>query len=154
MLTTSSLHIESFLPFDREATFSSAVVLIIAAAVDPSLLRDKESRLNIAYSILDDMAGRGNRIAEYHKHELEQLDLNMQKLISFPPHATISMGERDARGRSHSDAPPTVDTVGSEWNSEDGFSGEQLMAVANSLDFNQLDWLVSGDIERPFGDEF
>lgn len=155
---------ECFVPFDREATFSSAVVLVIAEAVDPSLLRAEEPRLNIAYAILDEMIDRGNRIADYHKHELEQLDSNMQKLL-FLQRAETNMSNFDERGitptsmgghgvseNPRADANmPTVDTVLSEWNSEDSFSGEQLMAVANSMDFNQLDWLISGDMERPFG---
>lgn len=142
---------------------------MIAAVVDPSLLRNKDPRLNIAYGILDEMAGRGNLIAEYHKHELEQLDLNMQRLLSLQqPDGTMdfqaqsgitptSMEGQDAISyppgshlRMDSNDAATIDTILSEWNSEDGFSGEQLMAVADSLDFNQLDWLVSGDIEQPF----
>lgn len=110
------------------------------------------------------MIGRGNRIAEYHKHELEQLDLNMQKLCALQrleintiqqsesgitPTSTRNHGADDLSRMDPN--THTVDTVLSEWNSEDSFSGDQLMAVADSLDFNQLDWLVSGDIDRPFG---
>lgn len=145
---------------------------MIAAAVDPSLLRDQEPRVDAAYSILDEMIGRGNRIAEYHRYELEQLDLNMQKLLPLQQPIIL------ADSRAQSDTTPisteyqdvdvqrtgihartesstaSIDTILSEWNSEDGFSGEQLMAVADSLDFNQLDWLVTGNISQPFGVNF
>lgn len=40
-----------------------------------------------------------------------------------------------------------IGTLLSEWNSEDGLSGEHLMAVADSLDFGQLNWPAMGDID-------
>lgn len=85
------------------------------------------------------MSGRDNRIAEFHKHELEELGRNVRKLLLLQ------------QSEIHVDAL-AVDTMMSEWKSEDDFSGDQLMAVADSLNFNQLDWLVSGDADnRPFG---
>lgn len=132
--------------------------------VDPSLLREEDSSLSTAYTVLDEMINRGNRVAEYHKHELEQLDQNMQKLPSLQQGDANATEQIDAGDTPRTIHDPclnhhnrmgsntaTVDTVLSEWNSEDSFNGDQFIAVANSLDFTELDWLVSGDIERPFG---
>jgi hypothetical protein len=157
---------ESFIPFDREAAFASAVVLAIADVVDPSLVRDCGSRLQVVQSIFDEMSSRGNRIAKMQKQELEHLksSIDAYKIIC----------ERNAAGQQttpNSVGMPTMpvpddpmfhneqlqpgidsmDTLLSEWNSEDGLNGEALLAIANSLDFEQLNWLATSDLEQTFG---
>lgn len=118
--------------------------------------------------ILDEMVSRGNLIAAFRKSELQQLDETLTKL-----HTTTSANLAPARdnttvmqgfdgdptttgggggeslgdiGSSHSQMPfePLHD-----WNSEEGLSGDQLIAVADSLDFTDLDWLSELPIVRP-----
>ena len=117
--------------------------------VDPSLLRKNESWLQNTNSILDEMVSRGNVIAGLRKAELQQLDETLTRLhtSSVPAPAPIPQsfeggptggeGVRDI-GSSHSQMQfePLHD-----WNSEEGLSGDQLIAVADSLDFTNLDWL-------------
>ncbi|KAK4613741.1 Proline utilization trans-activator [Fulvia fulva] len=158
---------ESFIPFDRDAAFSSAVVLNVAATVDPSLVKNKDPRLQTALAILDEMTTRGNRIAEFHKFELEQLAANLRRLQAMSsaanegradstsqvsPNETTSLSVAPMDGQNSEDFQTTfdnIDTILSEWNSDDGLSGEHLMAVADSLDFGQLNWLTMGDFEQP-----
>lgn len=150
---------ESFLPFDLDAAFSSAVVLSLAGTVDPSLFRDVDrSWLQAVYVLLEEMVSRGNQIARFVTSELHQLDEAIKLLPSTSSSATAAQQSTAKQG-----PPPSQPDVGitheannsmgangqtsitpdffSEWNSDDGLSGDQLMALANSLDFEHLDWL-------------
>ncbi|KAL9093941.1 MAG: hypothetical protein Q9165_003864 [Trypethelium subeluteriae] len=155
---------ESFVPFDREATFSSSVVLSVAATVDPSLVRDRDSRFITASSILDDMVSCGNRVADFQRRELDQLDISLRRLRDFPSPATSSQQvqhENSASAASYIMTPADIQIDGSdqpmpnvdigrlldEWNSEDSLNGEQLMAVVDSLDYGQLNWPGVGDFD-------
>ncbi|KAF7198465.1 putative transcriptional regulatory protein [Pseudocercospora fuligena] len=165
--------LECFLPFDREATFSSAVILLVAAAVDPSLLRNRDSRFDTALLLLQEMANHGNLIADYHRDELEQLDCYIQRFQASQ--ASAANAEPASHSVSPSDLgsyqvdmpfiqPPegpgqtqenldNIETILSEWNSDDGLSGEHLLAVADTLDFSQLSWL-GADFDQPIGMQF
>ena len=120
--------------------------------VDPSLLRKDESWLQKTHLFLDEMIARGNLIAGLRKAELQQLDETLTKLhTSF----TTSVTARDSVMPSYDGDPNGREgsrDVGSshsqmqfeplhDWNSEEGLSGDQLIAVADSLDFTNLDWL-------------
>ena len=120
--------------------------------VDPSLLRRKESWLQKTHLILDEMVSRGNLIAGLRKAELQQLDETLTRL-----HATSTslVTSHDSVMQSLEGDPTggeSVRDIGSshsqmqfeplhDWNSEEGLSGDQLNAVADSLDFTNLDWL-------------
>lgn len=153
---STNIPTESFLPFDLDATFSSAVVLSLAAAVDPSLLRNKGPFLETVYVLLDEMVSRGNLIAKFHKAEIQQLDENIKLL----PVASENSSNASQRGQQESPYQTNVvsnngivvpmqthDSVSmgsdylGDWYSDDGLTGEQLMALADSLDFEQLDWM-------------
>lgn len=143
-------------------------MLLVAAAVDPSLLRNRDPRLGTALLLLQEMANHGNLIAEYHKDELEQLDAYIQRFQASQmeeqaatQHLGHSVSPSDL-GSYQVDMPfiqppdgsaPTrenlenIETMFAEWNSDDGLSGEHLLAVADTLDFNQLSWLATIDFE-------
>ena len=132
--------------------------------VDPSLLRKTDSWLSKTHLILDEMVARGNLIAGLRKAELQQLDDTLTKLHTTTPvtarDSSISIrhsfdgddtntgtGGESARdvGSRHSQIPfePLHD-----WNSEEGLSGDQLIAVADSLDFTNLDWLSATPLDQ------
>lgn len=139
-------------------------MLCLANAVDSSLLRDRGPWLQSAFDILDEMISRGNLIAGFHKSELQQLDANLKMLPATPrsiptaqttapvpgleeviyesAHAGIDL-ENALPERHDPSALMNFDTLGSEWNLDDGMSGQQLLALADSLDFGQLDWIES-----------
>ena len=120
--------------------------------VDPSLLRRKESWLQRTHLILDEMVSRGNLIAGLRKAELQQLDETLTRL-----HATSTsyVTSHDSVMQNLEGDPvggESVRDIGSsrsqmqfeplhDWNSEEGLSGDQLNAVADSLDFTNIDWL-------------
>ena len=151
--------VESFLPFDLDATFSSAVVLSLASTVDPSLLRNKVQWLQTVFVILDEMITRGSLIAKFHKSELQQLDSNLKSLPLTPDNPgtgsqvdpretplqhcrTTSYPWNDGNAPASGDGQSSFgqDFLG-DWYSEDGLNGEQLMALADSLNFEHLDWM-------------
>ncbi|KAI9695084.1 MAG: hypothetical protein M1820_008946 [Bogoriella megaspora] len=156
--------LETFVPFDREATFSSSVVLSVAAAVDPSLVKDRGPRFITACNILDEMVTCGNRIADLQRRELDQLDSSLRRLQEMPntvnlnrqiqnetPESSASYSALPADGQFHrrDQSMPDVDlgNLLGEWNPEDGLNGEQLLAVVESLDYGQLNWPGMGDFE-------
>ena len=160
MINVGSPRPESFLPFDLEAVFSSTIVLCLANAVDASLVRDKSPWLQKSFDVLDEMISRGNLVAEFHKSELQQLDDKLKMLPATPRSQpsvgrpstsdallrTNSFGTVNEQADPGSSVPLGYDYLLNEWNSDDGLSGEQLMALADSLDFGaigQLDWLDS-----------
>lgn len=130
---------------------------MITATVDPSLIRKETDWLPVAYGVLEEMEGRGNLVASLRKSELEHLDKNLKSLPSAPigsavanepenqtnllngPFENPNMADTLVGGEGPSD----IDTL-CDWNSEEALNGEQLMAVADSLDFSDLDWLSAG----------
>ena len=128
--------------------------------VDPSLLRKNESWLQKTHVILDEMVSRGNLIAKFRKAELQQLDETLTRLHNT---STNSVPARDSVMQNFEEDPTGRESLGDigssqsqvqfeplhDWNSEEGLSGDQLIAVADSLDFTDLDWLSELPIVRP-----
>ena len=119
--------------------------------VDPSLLRRNESWLQQTHMILDEMVSRGNLIAGLRKAELQQLDETLTRLhttstsLITPQTSVMQSFEGDPMGgervREISSGPSQMQFEPlQDWNSEEGLSGDQLIAVADSLDFTNLDW--------------
>ena len=164
---------ESFIPFDLESTWSCAVVFLVTNMVDPSLLRRNESWLQKTHSILDEMVSRGNLVAGLRKAELQQLDETLTRLHTTTTSSTAlvtttsthdaNVLQQQQQQPFEGDGPPaaggaeSVQDVGScqsqmqfeplqDWNSEEGLSGDQLIAVADWLDFSHLDWLSAAPL--------
>lgn len=134
--------------------------------MDPSLVRDKNPRLDTAYTLLDEMVCRGNLIAGYNKRELELVDSNLKKLhelnaaaqqpnqnetptsVTIPLPIQLQQTGQSGPDEQLQDSLYNIDTILSEWNSEDGLSGEHLLAMADSLDFGQLNWMDMGDYDQ------
>ena len=149
---------ESLVPFDLESTWSAAVVLLVAHAVDPSLLRNVDELRSIAYAILSEMVARGNRVASFYKEELELLEHHLRELASAS--TLVSGGGYDAGAGPSSNSNSDSTTAGlgggnfdstgfsaggrntlQEWYFDDGMiDGEQLMRAANSLDLDAFQW--------------
>ena len=138
------------------------MVFLVTNIVDPSLLRKNESWLQKTHSILDEMVSRGNLVAGLRKAELQQLDDTLTRLHTT---STTSVSTHDAVSRRFEGEPAGaegVQDVGSsrsqmrfeplqDWNSEEGLSGDQLIAVADSLDFSHLDWLSAAPLGQMDG---
>lgn len=75
-LFTHIMYAEVFLPFDLEFTYGAAIHLTMANALFPHLAEEQDST-EAAYTILDEMIAKGNRVAEVRKREL----LNLKQLF-------------------------------------------------------------------------
>ena len=140
------------------------MVLVLATAIDESLLRQKSSWLETAYDILDEMTSRGNVIAGLQKSELQQLDDNIKKLQNLPHngHNGGQIGNPDAPSSTSpetaatapvgsAEGAPDVPDGSGDFSSDDGlFSGNQLQILAETFDFDQFDyWLATGNLNGP-----
>ncbi|KIW77665.1 hypothetical protein Z517_07497 [Fonsecaea pedrosoi CBS 271.37] len=160
--------LESFLPFDLDAAFTSAIALLMAATVDPSLLKDCSPWLQRAHAVFDEMISRGNRVARMIKSELQQLENILNRLSSneenqpviFTRHPSLrgSLGFDERHPRACVTAQPSLVSIApppytassqpssndfpmDELTWQDGITAEQLLNFADSMDLTALDWL-------------
>ena len=123
--------------------------------MDPSLLRSDEPWLQKTRSILDEMISRGNLIAGLRKAELQQLDETLIKLQAS--HTDPGSARNESIVQDFGDDLGTLENFPNpesvnpkntthmhfeplnDRNSE-GVSVNQLVAVADSLDFGNIEW--------------
>ncbi|KAG9499156.1 hypothetical protein J7337_009971 [Fusarium musae] len=147
--------LETFLKFDQDAAFSATIALLMAAAIDSSLLPDHTPWTQRAYGLFDEMNSRGNLVANMVAAELKQLEDLLKGFLanndSRPVVATQGpntprqgfMNDIDSGTGSVTDyAEPfsfeSDDDLGLGLNYE--LSAEQLLNIANSLDIDSLTW--------------
>ncbi|KAL4896848.1 Zn(II)2Cys6 transcription factor [Aspergillus ambiguus] len=134
--------LDSFLPFDLESTVVSTFVLLVLPAVDHCLLDESDNWLRKSCTILDEMIFRGNRIAAYRKSELDQLSSMLDEI------SDESSRKMDCEIRQqlpsfltpHSDDHQEVDSH--------GFTTADIMAVAESIDIGDVDWIAHAVTEN------
>ncbi|KAF4977143.1 hypothetical protein FZEAL_6286 [Fusarium zealandicum] len=143
---------ETFLRFDLDATFTSTIVLLMAAAIDSSLLQDHSPWSQRAYAIFDEMYSRGNLVADLIASELKQLEGLLSKFLvkdnSSPAHNrhTPGVGSVDDMDTSTIEVAGYAQPFELETSEDFGLglnyelSAEQLMNMANSLDIDSLTW--------------
>ncbi|KAL3439673.1 hypothetical protein BDV09DRAFT_157912 [Aspergillus tetrazonus] len=136
--------LDSFLPFDLESTFVSSVVLLMAQAIDHSLLESRRPWLDKSYLILDDMIYRGNLIAQYRKTELEQLSALMYQLA--PDRQPDDTSKE--RGLELSSPLPPAYRIPELPGLNDGLTTAEIMAVAESIDTGDVDWVAHAVTEN------
>lgn len=138
---------ESCIPFDMESTWSAALVLLIVSIVDPSLSENNDSSLHTAYTVLDEMSSRGNRIAAYRRAELLQLQTTLQTLATRRTDLSaeaMSPGQDTITVDSASLGHPSLDYLQTQC----AFQNGHLDAVADSLDVAGLHWLSVDSLEQ------
>ncbi|KAL4863875.1 hypothetical protein BDV12DRAFT_206112 [Aspergillus spectabilis] len=139
--------LDSFLPFDLESTFVSSVVLLMAPAIDSALLESRKPWLQKSYMILDDMVSRGNLIAQFRKSELEQMS---DLLYQLAPDRLLESDDPLRKGRQigMSSPPPPVYRVPELPTLTDGLTTAEIMAVAESIDTGDVDWVAHAVTEN------
>ncbi|KAL3475772.1 hypothetical protein BJX99DRAFT_270907 [Aspergillus californicus] len=139
--------LDSFLPFDLESTFVSSVVLLLAPALDCALLGSRKPWLQKSHTILDDMISRGNLIARFRKSELEQLS---GLLCQLTPDRPVRIEELPTKGQHDdlSSPPPPAYRVPDLPNMNDGLTTAEIMAVAESIDTGDVDWVAHAVVEN------
>lgn len=130
-------------------------MLLITPVIDPSLSKDHESSLRIVYQVLDEMAAAGNAIAASRRAELEQISKSLMGLADTSHQescsdSAISRGEGALLQNSTIQAGSTqFETEVSsfpDYRFDDALSGQQLEAVADSLNLIGPDWLWATDL--------
>ncbi|KAG9769159.1 hypothetical protein KCU88_g6965, partial [Aureobasidium melanogenum] len=152
--------IETFLPFDLEATFLSAIVLVMARLMGGLSSEHQPSWLRIAYSILDEMESRGNVIAQSRKKGLEHLERAFEYLTAHVPDTdmagapqhTMSAAGRSVQQYDKSPADllstaveegqfyPGYEALGGNW--PESFSAMHLQSVVDSFGASDFNWLL------------
>ncbi|KAJ9363407.1 Zn(II)2Cys6 transcription factor [Paecilomyces variotii] len=146
--------LETFLYFDLESVFVSAMVLLLAPVIDTRLLETRSPWLQKSHSIIDDMISSGNLIAKFRKSELQQVEGVLDRLSSsWPIPATNVAVSRDS-GAVNQPGPAlaqehpmqfTENNFSSENQEQyafnEGFTTAQILAVANSIESGDAEWV-------------
>ncbi|EON62593.1 hypothetical protein W97_01817 [Coniosporium apollinis CBS 100218] len=145
--------LESFLPFDSEAVFAASMALLLAPYVNRELLATQFPWLGMAYSILDELTIQGHIQAAARKTELQQLQ---QVLIQLPTREVNALEHRhEGEAGQHEDLSMAnlggsegIDMSNSDFVDDaiwrTAFTADQLMAVANTLDLDGIEWMTTG----------
>jgi proline utilization trans-activator len=142
--------VESFLPFDLESVFISAMILIMSTAIDTTLLEDHEPWSDVAHSILDEMISRGNMVAAFRKKELQKLADLLAQLAPIQTTSRTSEHNRphDLQGEAVLNAnDPNESSNPTDGAFNDGawpedLTAEQLTMLADSLNLDGMDWVT------------
>ncbi|OJJ82913.1 uncharacterized protein ASPGLDRAFT_37022 [Aspergillus glaucus CBS 516.65] len=129
--------LDSFLPFDLESTFVSALVLLLVPFVDPYLLDDSQPWLQKAYDVLDEMIYRGNQIAAFRRSDLEQLHDLLRE----------SSGQCDRREEMISHMS-LLYSEESQIGDANDLTTADIMTVAESIGSMDVDWMVHAVTEN------
>ncbi|KAF5024685.1 hypothetical protein F66182_3255 [Fusarium sp. NRRL 66182] len=135
--------LETFLRFDQDATFTATIALLMASAIDSSLLPDHTPWSQRAYAIFDEMSSRGNLVASMVASELKQLEELLKGFLANESMSSVTADDFD-------DSAASVTGYMGPFNFESAeefnlglnyeLSAEQLMDIADSLDINSLTW--------------
>lgn len=152
---------------DLDPLFSATVVLLLARAVDARV--DEPQWFTTSTSIVDEMISSGNQIAVFRKAEMQKMKELIDEFITTRHHpathedAGASQPNTRPTRASHS-APTTaqnavpsaivepldpnalslysgVDSDGQV----DELSAQQILAVASSMDWGDIEWSFTGD---------
>lgn len=141
-----SASLETFLPFDLDATFTATIALFMATVVDPTLLHEHSPWSQRAYTILDEMDTRGNSMAGMTQSELKTLDDLLDRLSPGWESSTLRpSSEQDCSQAIDTCATGDIDDTQSldmgfstEFGLYHGLDAEQLTHLADSLDLDSL----------------
>ncbi|KAE8376622.1 hypothetical protein BDV26DRAFT_293960 [Aspergillus bertholletiae] len=147
--------LDSFLPFDLEATYTAAVVLAAAPAADTSLLDDWIPWFHTSVTVLDEMISCGNLIAGFRKSELQQLAGMLSQLAADGVIDSTELARKGQLDRiiSRLPSPSTPDPsrvfgISDIPNVHPGLTTAEIMAVAESIDTGDVDWIAHAVTEN------
>ncbi|KAJ5595536.1 uncharacterized protein N7459_001744 [Penicillium hispanicum] len=156
--------LETFLPFDLESIFVSAVVLLMGPAID--LRWTYPAWLEKAYAIFEEITESGNLIAKFRRSELQLLDELLSCFpqdnprclsapVSFPDHVLnppqlqLTNSFPPSTHALHNDMLSDPDPDIEDENGFDtGLTAAQIMAVADSIESIDTEWMSNAMIEH------
>jgi hypothetical protein len=137
-------HSDMLLPFDLEAAYSAAFVLVMASEVGAKHSMHEVS-LAALFEVFDDMIMAGNLLASSRKAEVEELAYSLRR--QFHPGfntddsasgAVIFDQPCDATFASQFGLPSAGGTFFDQWNPENSYPNSQLIGLADSLTMDEL----------------
>lgn len=158
---------ETFLSLDLDPLYVSALVLLVGAAVDKSLLEDRDSWVRRCMELLEDIESSGNLVSSWRKSEIQRLD---EMLTAISDDTTIkascsSVGSapiENAGGPSfqgtvfHQEAahnhlhtpgllpmqqPGPLDAPATTIGGGDDLWAEHILAIASSIQDEDAEWI-------------
>jgi proline utilization trans-activator len=161
---------ETFLPWDLDALFVSTMIIILTGFIHASLPVSQSTYLDKAFGLLEYMASNGNRIATFRIIELRKLDEmletylmdQMQLSSTSIMHGSGSANHYTSLGSSFPEGhqstarvddslPPPPTGLSDEWSGfGDDLTVEQILAGAESIDFETTDWLSFATLENDY----
>lgn len=136
-----------------DAVFNSTVCLLMAASIDASLLQDHSPWSQRAYGMLDEMTLRGNLSARLIQSELKQLDEELTHLeieanmksaqFMIPYRVPIEGGcpeENVPQAIADDHLSQSMELAMVDFGQHYELSSNQLIDLADSLDFESLSW--------------
>ncbi|KAJ5657435.1 uncharacterized protein N7484_001084 [Penicillium longicatenatum] len=158
--------LETFLPFDLESIFVSTVVLLMAPAIDARW--SYPAWLEKAYLIFEDIIENGNLIAKFRRSELQLLDELLSCFpqdrsrclsapVSFPtsilnnPQTSVQLASSfppSAHALSQEFLSNPAPTNDDDFNLTSGLTAAQIMAVADSIESIDTEWMSNAMIEH------
>ncbi|KAF2193676.1 Zn(II)2Cys6 transcription factor [Zopfia rhizophila CBS 207.26] len=165
--------LETFLPFDLDSLFVSTMVLLVGRVVDPRLLESRSPWLQKSYTMFEEMVSGGNLIADFRRSEVQRLD-EMLSDLSTAQSQTLSgsvvLPQSGGLHQTHSRVPlqstmpstaslplcqdilPPHPDIGNDSSYGDDLTAEQIMAVANSIESEDAEWISRAMIENSIWD--
>ncbi|KAF9694385.1 hypothetical protein EKO04_007231 [Ascochyta lentis] len=135
--------LDTFLPFDLESAFSAAFALSMVSSVHPKLLPDY-GWFDTAMSVFDTMAMKGNLLADVRKSEVEELAHVLRGSSGGDWTSASSNIFLNAQQGTYnplsgkSNLSALGDPFFDAWNIDEGFSGTQIMDLADALDLGEM----------------
>lgn len=158
---------ETFLSLDLDPLYVSSTVLLVGAAVDKSLLVDRDSWVRRSLALLEDIESSGNLIASWRKSEIQRLD---EMLIEISDETRIkpsssSVGSAPAenpggpsfqgntfqpepnniplsnQGFLHLPQPSPFDVPATTIGGGDDLWAEHILAIASSIQDEDVEWI-------------
>ncbi|KAJ5092575.1 hypothetical protein NUU61_007445 [Penicillium alfredii] len=168
-----SLHseglLETFLPFDLDSIFMSTTVLLIGLAIDTKMLDNHPGWVDKAYTIFDEIVQSGHLIAKFRRAELQQLEEMLSIVprdqarclsvpVSFPQNQSslsqhVPLASSFPSSATHAlqadDIMPESNAViADDCTFTAGLTAAQIMAVANSIESIDTEWMSNTMIEH------
>jgi proline utilization trans-activator len=152
--------VETFLPFDLEATYCSGIILSMASFIDSTLIEDSTPSHRQINELLDEMIAHGNLVAKSRRQELEQLGAMLTAFLSQAQNQTegsyavvpapsyddlansrtVSTEENSWLSYDESQVP--TESLG-QWSTQYGMDSSQLMDVAGLLGLDSFGAMFS-----------
>lgn len=157
---------ETFLSLDLDPLYVSSTSLLIGAAVDKSLLVDRDSWVRRCLALLEDIESSGNLIASWRKSEIQRLDEmlvaisddtrikpassagsapaeplgapSFQGNVFHPETASTSLSNP---GFLHMPQPGPFDVPTTTMGGGDDLWAEHILAIASSIQDEDAEWI-------------